>query len=204
MYPWCKTPRGRRVKADRPRSGVPDRHEKIVLADSYVNVHVYASAEGSGWRPLGPREREQVEENVYESVAAAAGGRGRGAFAPLGAYWWMRVAPPCRRHRRVSQTVEFHESPPAPAAGACVQGTVPRARRLVRGVCGVRLQRAPGRGARLSASCGTIGALAAPDAPAPCVLLLPPPRERPDPEEDEAAPHHRHEHSSDSEPEERR
>ncbi|XP_045775179.1 uncharacterized protein LOC123874063 [Maniola jurtina] len=110
------------------------------------------------------------EENVYESVnvggaedaedgavggaSGAVGGVGAGA-----ALWWWRVAPPCRRHGRASQTLEFNERLALPDARDA-QGTVPRARRLLRVV-------AARGGAALSASCGTI------DAAPPCVLLLP-------------------------------
>ncbi|XP_064073652.1 uncharacterized protein LOC135193760 [Vanessa tameamea] len=161
----------------------------------------------------------QIEENLYERVdvggvnavgaVGAVGAMGAmgavgavgglGALAGVGrggaAYWWWRVAPPCRRHRRASQTLEFNERL-APARRDEAQGTVPRARRLVRGaLCGaVHLQMAAR--ARLSASCGTI------DAPPPRLLLMqrwrapapPPPASRSYhllPESQRAPPHPR-------------
>ncbi|CAG4988130.1 unnamed protein product [Colias eurytheme] len=92
-----------------------------------------------------------MDENVYESVEGVGGGVGAGGVgAGRGAlYRWWRVGNACRRHRRASQTLEFHQHAGA-GRGAGGAG---------RGVLCVGLV-----GERLSASCSTIDA--------PCVLLL--------------------------------
>ncbi|XP_028156358.1 uncharacterized protein LOC114349957 [Ostrinia furnacalis] len=143
-----------------------------------MGVGVAGAGAGAGlpphaarWRALYARrqlrpiaDQAQQPENIYESVNGAGAGGGGSS------YWWWRVqgagAPRCR-HARASQTLEFNErAVRAPLED--FQGTMPRAHRG-RGADEAGAAAAgAGRGARLSASCGTIHV----ELP-PCVLLLP-------------------------------